>query len=193
MSFPRAIVLNGCSSSGKTSIARELQNRLPQQYVNFSIDSILDGLPSEDRAAMQTGNVITRAGYDWRSLVRAYHYAIPGLLQAGLHLILDNAWCEADDIRELLAELAGYPVWLVGVRCELAELQRREVTRGDRATGLANWEYPRVHTFMTYDIEIDSSAIWPRQIAENLSSAILALQSEWGRGAVETMERLAAS
>ncbi|WP_047394320.1 chloramphenicol phosphotransferase CPT family protein [Chitinibacter sp. ZOR0017] len=188
MNYPQVIVLNGCSSSGKTALARALQELLPVQYLNFSIDSLLDGLPKSDLAALQSGLVITRSGYDFAQLVRAYHYALPGLLQAGCRLLLDNAWCDSDEKAELLTELAGYPVLLVGVDCALDELVRRETARGDRAVGQAAWEYPRVHQQMHYDLTIDTTGISPQAAAEIILQAIQA-GGMW-HGAINTLENL---
>ncbi|WP_373973898.1 AAA family ATPase [Chitinibacter sp. SCUT-21] len=186
--LPQVIILNGCSSSGKTSIAKALQEILPQQYLNFSIDSVLYALPLSDLAAMQRGEPIQRRGHDFGQLVRAYHYAIPGLLQAGCHLILDNAWCERGEKRELLTELAGYRVLLVGVHCELDELAAREQARGDRAIGMAAWEFERVHQEISYDLQISTMGISPEENAQLIykyiqDGCIL-------NGAIETLEYL---
>ncbi len=185
--LPQVIVLNGCSSAGKTTLARALQQVLPEQYLNFSIDSVLYALPPIDLALMQRGEPIQRRGYDWQALVRGYHYAIPSLLQAGLKLIIDNAWCEAGEIRELLTELAGYSVVLVGVQCDAETAAAREARRGDRAPGLSVWELPRVHQHFCYDIEVDS-----RDAVDTLVAQLMVkLQSgqDW-RGAHETLVRL---
>ncbi|KAF0812428.1 Chloramphenicol 3-O phosphotransferase [Andreprevotia sp. IGB-42] len=161
MSLPQVIVLNGTSSSGKSALAHALQERLSEQYLNFSIDSILYALPPSDLLKMQRGEIITRNGYDWAALVRAYHYALPSLLQAGLKLIIDNAWCDKEEKRELLTELAGYSQALVAVHCGLDTLQTRERQRGDRAQGSAQWEYHRVHEHMIYDFEISTDSVAP--------------------------------
>jgi len=188
MSLPQVIILNGSSSSGKTSIAKALQELLPQQYLNFSIDSILYALPDSDLQLMKQGQTIKRAGYDWPSLVRGYHYCLPALLQAGCHLLIDNAWCERHEKRELLTELAGYSVALIGVQCDLEIAQAREQARGDRAIGLVAWQAPIVHQDMTYDIEVNTAGIEPQALANKLYEQILS-RSSW-RGAIETLEHL---
>nr|WP_314899184.1 AAA family ATPase [uncultured Deefgea sp.] len=188
MSLPQVIILNGTSSSGKTSIAKALQELLPQQYLSFSIDSILYALPASDLQQMKQGAPITRAGYDWPSLVRGYHYCLPALLQAGCHLLIDNAWCDRNEKRELLTELAGYSVALIGVHCDIEIAQAREQARGDRAIGLVTWQAPIVHQDMTYDIEIDTTSIEPQALAIKLYDQIHQ-QAIW-RGAVETLEHL---
>ncbi|GLS02997.1 hypothetical protein GCM10007860_01400 [Chitiniphilus shinanonensis] len=188
MNLPQVIVLNGTSSSGKSSLARALQECLPEQYLNFSIDSVLYALPPSDLARMQRGEPISRPGYDWDALVRAYHYALPSLLQAGVKLIVDNAWCEPGEIRELLTELAGYSVALVGVHCDPALLAQREARRGDRAAGLAAWELPRVHAWMSYDLEVDTGGQMPEQAASALREALM--QAVSLHGVAETLLKL---
>ncbi|GGP25760.1 chloramphenicol phosphotransferase CPT family protein [Silvimonas amylolytica] len=188
--LPQVIVLNGTSSSGKTSIARALQDMLPLQYVNFSIDSVLDALPPTDLARLQRGDIITRNGHDWQKLVRGYHFALPGLLQAGLRLIVDNAWCHADETRELLTELAGYRVILVGVQCDLEQVEQREHARGDRPAGLARWEFERVHQHMQYDVLLDTSQTSAQASAEILAGRLQAVPGAYWAGASSTLETL---
>lgn len=189
MTLPQVIVLNGTSSSGKTSIARVLQELLPEQYLNFSIDSVLYTLPAADLIHMQKGDVITRNGYDWQALVRGYHYCLPGLLQAGLKLVVDNAWCDVSEKLELLTELAGYQVALVGVRCELDEVIRREKQRADRAAGLAAWEFNRVHQYMDYDLTLDSAVASPEDCAAQLIQQLNGAERNWS-GARTTLDAL---
>ncbi|GGP22896.1 chloramphenicol phosphotransferase CPT family protein [Silvimonas iriomotensis] len=188
--MPQVIVLNGTSSSGKTSIAGALQEKLPLQYLNFSIDSVLDALPLTDLAQLQSGDIITRNGHDWQKLVRGYHYALPGLLQAGLRLIVDNAWCHVDEKRELLTELAGYRVMLVGVQCDLALVEQREQARGDRPPGLARWEFERVHQNMEYDVLLDTARANADACAEELAAQLRAVPGAHWRGAGNTLESL---
>ncbi|SMC21106.1 chloramphenicol 3-O phosphotransferase [Andreprevotia lacus DSM 23236] len=188
MSLPQVIILNGNSSSGKTSLAHALQEKLPEQYLNFSIDSVLYALPPSDLHKMQRGEVIERSGYHWPSLVRGYHYALPGLLQAGLKLIIDNAWCDIEEKRELLTELAGYHQALIGVHCSLEVALAREQQRGDRAAGLAAWEHPRVHERMIYDFEVNSDDSTPAQSADAIAAWLL--QQPSLSGAMETLDAL---
>ena len=141
-----------------------------------------------DLQQMKQGELITRAGYDWPSLVRGYHYCLPALLQAGCHLLIDNAWCDRNEKRELLTELAGYSVALIGVHCDIEIAQAREQARGDRAIGLVEWQAPIVHQDMTYDLDIDTTSIEPQALAIKLCDQIRH-QAMW-RGAVETLEHL---
>ncbi|MCE2572036.1 chloramphenicol phosphotransferase CPT family protein [Motilimonas eburnea] len=175
--LPQVILLNGTGSSGKTSIAKELQELLEEQYLNFSIDSVLYALPPSDLQCMITGQDIVRAGYEYAKLVDGYHRCLPSLLDAGCKLIIDNAWIDANEVDALLSLLSPYRVCVVGVYCDLAEANRRERERGDRAIGLAEYEYPLVHQVFDYDYKVDSTHITPQQGAQQLLQQLLQGQS----------------
>ncbi|NGN99919.1 chloramphenicol phosphotransferase [Grimontia sp. S25] len=155
--FPQIIILNGTGSAGKTSIAKELIERLPRQYLNFSIDSVLYALPPSDLKAMMEGKPIFREGYNYPTLVEGYHQAAKGLAKAGCYLILDNAWTIDEEKRNLLTALEGFNICMVGVKCHLLIAAKREKERGDRAIGLAESEYNHVHQHLHYDIELDTT------------------------------------
>jgi chloramphenicol 3-O phosphotransferase len=74
---------------------------------------------------------------------------------------------------EIVAALAGYQVYFVGVKCPLEELNRRERARGDRQIGFAQWQYNRVHTYGPYDLELDTHAHTPDECAEQLRKLLL--------------------
>lgn len=81
---------------------------------------------------------------------------------------------EAEEwLRECVTSLAGYEVLFVGVKCPLAELERREIARGDRQVGFARWQYERVHRFGAYDFEIDTSLHTPEQGALQLKELLV--------------------
>lgn len=166
--YPDVIILNGTGSSGKTSLAKELQELLLTQYLNFSIDSVLYALPPTDLQKMIDGKPIRRTGYDYAQLVTGYHHCVKGLLISGCRLILDNAWTNKDEIDDLNGMLAGYDVIRVKVQCDLVVCQAREIARGDRAIGLAEGEFPLVHQHMDYDTTIDTSLISPKEAANQL-------------------------
>src|SRR5688572_23176613 len=117
--YPDVILLNGTASSGKTSLAKELQELLPTQYLNFSIDSVLYALPPSDLKKMIEGKPIGRDGYNYSQLNRGYHNSVKGLLEAGCRIIIDNAWLKKDEIESLNNILAGFKVLRVKVQCRL--------------------------------------------------------------------------
>ncbi len=122
---PDAIVLNGASGSGKSSIARLLQEGLPEVFLNFSIDAILYAIPPTDLAKMVAGEPIRTAGYRYEKLVWGYHAAAAALLATGNRLILDNAITRVDWRLDLERRLDGYRAVWVGLVCDAPELAKR--------------------------------------------------------------------
>jgi len=68
-------------------------------------------------------------------------------------------------LKECLELFEGFEVVFIGIKCPLDELERREALRGDRAQGLARWQYERVHAHNAYDIEVDTSVFTPEECA----------------------------
>ena len=47
---------------------------------------------------------------------------------------------------------------LVGVRCDLDELERRETARGDRRPGNARTQHQELYKEKQYDVEVDTTS-----------------------------------
>lgn len=170
--YPRCILLNGTSSSGKTSLAKALQELLPVMYLNFSIDSILYALPPSDLAAMIEGAPIKRAEYRYDRLVNGFNAAMAGLLSSGNRLIVDNAVTRLEWKVAFDAAVEGHTTFRVGVICELEEARRRETKRGDRAIGTADRKSPLVHKGMAYDLVVDTTRTSASTIAKMIITEI---------------------
>jgi len=83
------------------------------------------------------------------------------------HIIEFRAW------REDLARLLGdVDVFLIGVHCDLAEIDRRERDRGDRrpGEGWAHVETDLIHTFGPYDLDVDTT----HGVSSALTESVLA-------------------
>ena len=149
----KIIVINGPSSSGKTTLALALQKQLDVPFIRFSFDLFLDqnALPVEQ---------IRKGIFSW-DLMRPYvfkgiHQCIPALATAGNNIIFDHiietkAWL--DNLITLISEL---DVFFVGLHCSLPELDRREALRGNRNKGEAQRDLRTVHSITSYDLELDS-------------------------------------
>ena len=68
---------------------------------------------------------------------------------------------------ELRDLLLPFDVFLVGVHCSLAEIDRRERERGDRriGEGREHVEVDRIHEFGPYDFEVDTTDRDPAAVA----------------------------
>jgi chloramphenicol 3-O phosphotransferase len=97
-----------------------------------------------------------------------FHRCIAAFAAAGNDLVVEHIIEFAAWRRELAALLAGFDVFLVGVHCDVEEIDRRERRRGDRrpGEGRTHVELDRIHDFGSYDHEVDTtSGVSPELIA----------------------------
>lgn len=165
------IMLNGASSSGKSTLARRLQAVLADPFLHLSSDQLVGGGAIPDRRNES-------ASFGWPGIMRTrffdgFHRCIPAMASAGNNLVVDHIieypeW--RDQLRRLLE---GLDVFLVGVHCDFDELDRRERVRGDRRVGegRTHVEADRIHGFGPYDVEIDTTFGVDSSLAERLAEA----------------------
>lgn len=176
----RIILLNGASSSGKSSLAQALQRRIDTPFWHISIDHLRDSgvLPT---ARIKSGE------FDWRRMREAFFLgferSLLAYVEAGNDLIVEHIMESEDWLLRLADTLAGQDVFFVGVHCELAELERRELARGDRPVGDARRDYFRIHSYCLYDLEVDGT----RDIQANADVVIAAWR---GRSRPSAFERV---
>lgn len=173
------IFLNGCTSAGKTSIARALQDMLDPPHLRFGIDDAFAMLPLHlhnhaDGFFFDTGargEIRLNHGATGLAVLKAHARMAAALARSGLGTILDEVVL-GDDLREdWRAALAGCDVFMVGVHCALPELERREGARGDRLVGQARGQFELVHAGMAYDLEVDSTTEAVLAIAARIADA----------------------
>lgn len=169
------ILLNGASSSGKTSILNALQAQLPEPYLNAGIDKFIWMLPERYLERPLWDDVLglaTEAGLMGHRLFSAMHQALAVLSQAGLNVVADHVLVEPAWVAQCVELLADLPAYLVGVRCPLEVLIERERARKNRTLGQAAAQYPLVHANCIYDVEVDTSQYSPEQCAELIRQRI---------------------
>ncbi|MCX4731864.1 chloramphenicol phosphotransferase CPT [Streptomyces sp. NBC_01363] len=156
------IVLNGGSSSGKSGIARCLQAVLPDPWLTFGVDTLVEAMPASMRASdagiefAPDGEVIV--GPEFRTLESAWIEGVVTMARAGAGVIVDEVFLGgAASQQRWQKALDGLPVLWVGVRCESAVAVAREIARGDRVPGMAASQADVVHEGVTYDIEVDTT------------------------------------
>jgi chloramphenicol 3-O phosphotransferase len=160
------IFLNGASSAGKTSIATVLQHLLDQPSLHVTFDSFIEMLPAYELFAP------ARFHDAFARTVSGFHRSLPALATTGLPLIVDHVLQEPEWLQECVVALSQVSVWFVGVRCPLAELERREQARADRMPGMARHHFPRVHQHELYDVEVDTSQLTPEACARRVHEAL---------------------
>jgi chloramphenicol 3-O phosphotransferase len=157
----QVIILNGGSSSGKSSIARGLQAVLPTPWLTFGTDTLVEALPERLRsgggiAFGPDGEVET--GEEFRRLDVAWARGMAATARAGARLVIDEVFLggAASQARWRDA-LAGLDVLWVAVRCDPSVAAAREAARGDRVTGMARSQAELVHRGVAYDLEVDTA------------------------------------
>ncbi|OLO35721.1 chloramphenicol phosphotransferase [Streptomyces sp. MNU77] len=156
------IVLNGGSSSGKSGIVRCLQAELPEPWLAAAIDTFVDALPPSLRTTeagitfAADGGVAV--GEEFRRLEAAWREGVAATVRAGARVIVDDVFLGGPASQEPWRKaLTGLDVLWVGVRCEGAVAEAREVARGDRPRGMAAAQAETVHRGVVYDLEVDTT------------------------------------
>ncbi len=154
------IIINGASSSGKTSMVKAVQALMDEPYLDAGLDRFLWMLPRRYLQRPLWDDVLglaDRAGETGHWLISGMHHAIVTLSERGINVVADHVLVEPMWAQECAQLFAGLPAWLVGVRCPLEVLEEREKQREDRTLGQARLQHERVHAHGIYDLEVDTS------------------------------------
>lgn len=150
----QVVLLNGVSSSGKSTVARQLLLDFDSPWFHMGVD-MFGAMRSQEQTHLLDQDRLrdvlrrTRAGF---------HRAVSGMAWAGNKIVMDHVLSEPWRLADLLVVMRGIDVVFVGVHCGIAELERREAARGDRDIGTAASQFDRVHAHGVYDVEVETSA-----------------------------------
>jgi chloramphenicol 3-O phosphotransferase len=150
----QVIFLHGASSSGKTTLARALQARLPRPFLHLNIGQL------RDSGALPLGR-FRSGGFDWQAyratFFDGFHRSVNGWLEAGQDVILEHILDTPGWDQALARAFEGHNVLFVRVDCPLDELIRREEARADRQIGSAERDFHTIHQGRSYDLAVDST------------------------------------
>lgn len=154
------ILINGTSSSGKTSIFKALQEILAEPFLDAGIDKFIWMLPKRYLERPWWDDVLglaTEAGQVGHRLIAGMHQSIAALSKAGNHVVADHVLVEPEWLRECGELFSELPAYFIGVYCPLEVLEQRERARKDRTWGQARAQFDLVHAHGLYDLEVDTS------------------------------------
>ncbi|WP_433709506.1 chloramphenicol phosphotransferase CPT family protein [Nocardia sp. CA-084685] len=180
----RVIFLNGTSSSGKTTLARAIQDESDIPFVYWGIDTLFGLVPPNwgggrggplsrdgfwyDRTVDHSDGhpvVVIRYGEVGRRMLRSACAAAAQFAHGGDHLVIDEMLLTPDLLPTWMDALAGLDVQLVCVTCPLAVAEQRELSRGHEI-GLARGHLSTVHHHgYTYDTIVDTATASPTELA----------------------------
>lgn len=182
------IVLNGTSSAGKTTLATALQARCSTPLQVSGIDTFL-ALQPESMFAPPGSKTPTegftfcavevegqpawtvRPGPEGEALMRAVHAYWAACAAEGIAQVVDHVMLSQAMALDLKVRLSPYDPLLVAVKCPLDVVDQRERDRGDRLVGQGRGIGARVHDFLTYDVQVDTSLMDPDEAADVVLAA----------------------
>lgn len=145
----KIVFLSGLTSTGKTSICKELEKRKKYAYYVMGFDLFEETIPewsyTEERYA---------------KAIIAMYYAAKSLADQGQDVIIDGLIMNLQGIDHhyaLLKEIfKGYPLKIIDVQCDMDTLRQRNIERGDRRENQSETQKLRVDKDVIYDYHIDS-------------------------------------
>ena len=169
----KIIILNGTSSAGKSTVAKELKNML-NNYFLTSIDDFMTGLPDSlhgysdqsdpgDYAChtklSEDGRVIldftiTPKGYLWFG---RFLKGIDAMCSEDVGIIFDMIVPDEKMLLFLADHLKNHEVYFVCIRCTEEIRKQREAQRGDRGVGMYLLNADYIYNHCRHDIEVDTS------------------------------------
>lgn len=172
------MLLNGTSSSGKTSISTELVNQKEILFHHLSIDDFFHNFnefidkkfPNIEPTRKVDDHVVAQIIFD--PIVSMFYSTVKLFSEMGLNVIVDTVIENDKWFNECLDVFSGQPTLFIGVICSKEELIRREQIRGDRQIGLASSQFDKVYCFNEYDIEVNTEESNPTECAEKILSFI---------------------
>lgn len=166
------IILNGPSAAGKSSLQKSIQRLAPEPYLNIGIDNFFNDLFPDEHGKLgcktqtdfgqdlrwvtiKDNLVYLHVGPAGQKIIHGMHKAIAAYAQAGNNIVVDYIMYEKEWLDDLLQQLQGCPVYLIGIHVPLDVLQARERARSTSPVGHAGSHYDTVHVGNCYDLELD--------------------------------------
>lgn len=181
MPNPPIILLNGSSSSGKTTLASAIAQQADDDWQHMALDQFRDGMAPRLRGlnapdhtpGAQGLNVVPdlsgkeplthiRFGATGERMLRGMRRAIAGFAASGNRVIIDDLLFKPEYLADYIQVLRDFPVYFIGVRCDRATVQAREAARPGRFPGTALSHFDSIHEHGAhYDLEVDTSNSHP--------------------------------
>lgn len=181
------IFINGASSSGKTSLARALQEQWSGPLTYWSLDSVISQLPyryTGSGADANEGFPLTATpdgaheigvGVTGLKLNQLSAQYLQSLAASGFDIVADFVLLNEAVLAPYQAALAQIPLLFVGLYCDPAALYQRNQQRADRAAGLSQRQQETVHFCAAqYDLRLDSTVHSSSELCAALTSHLTA-------------------
>jgi chloramphenicol 3-O phosphotransferase len=156
------ILLNGTSSSGKSSIISSLEKKLTDLYFIFGVDKFLE--PSMPyNLNMEIPEHLSAVDKS----ISGFNKSIGVHSKYISHMIIDHVLQNPNWIHEIAYALKDDEVFFVGVTAPLHVIEEREKSRSNRKTGTAKNQYEQMLKY-SYDLIVDTSILTSDEAAEEI-------------------------
>ncbi|CRX37906.1 chloramphenicol phosphotransferase CPT family protein [Estrella lausannensis] len=183
------IYINGPSSSGKSTLIKQLQHTLKDPYLHVGIDQLINMMP--EKVNDWTGGEASH-GFSWKAatdidgkpmqLLQIGPFAkkvsetlkqiVQLMAESGYFIIIDDIAFGKEGVDAWREALRGYQVIYIGIHTPLPVLEERERARGDRMIGSARAQFLSVHRGVSYDLEFDTSKVSVNQIVKSIGQKV---------------------
>ena len=162
----QVILLNGPSSSGKSTLSKALQTWILQErgedYGIISIDDFMKLATDEtiyEDDVFEINEDMCRAAAE--------------ILKASSGVIIDHVITSSRIYQQLMDLLTEFQIRTVHVTCPLEVLLQRELARGNRCIGSAEASYTYLYPQDGYDLTVDNAARSPEENAAEIFQQLL--------------------
>jgi chloramphenicol 3-O phosphotransferase len=178
------ILLNGTSSSGKTTIARIMQEKYDGILLLYGVDTMVQipfpakcDFPPYNEQGIKVVDSGTDGQPNLKLLVSPYMYPIyrnavkfyKMLSEQGYDIIIDELLFDDNRIKPYFEILKDEKLYFIGIKPDKEVVIKREKERGDRMPGLASGLYDEVYNpAFEYDLIIDSGKRTPEESADKI-------------------------
>ena len=193
MNKGQLIIINGASSSGKTSTCRAMQDKFDKLHVLLGLDCFSQITPPKQNnmqtiePSFFTAKKYQKNGLDYfdittgpllNDVIYTSYKAISMYLEEGINVISDQLFWSSEWFQNALHIFNPYNVFFVGLHVSEQEGARREQLRGEgnpydiiengRLDGWNRSSAAVTHANMIYDFEIDSTNLSVQDTAEQI-------------------------
>lgn len=178
--YGKVIILNGTPRSGKSSIAKVIQEKFDGLWVNLGVDNYMKTVPEQYQPAIGLrpgGEGPELEPYIFKMYLALYE-SMAAHSRLGINVVADlgqheNYSVPTDILRQCAEILKEYPVTYVGVRCPLDVIMERRLQtwgKGYEEDGsvpkpVKLWQ-EAVHAHRVYDLEVDTSVCSSEECAD---------------------------
>lgn len=153
----KVIFLNGANFSGKSSVAKCLQNKLPEPHIHYQFEKFMESLPHKHDAE------------SFNNMANGFLKCIEVMLESGNNLIVEHIILNENMLKNVVDLLHDYKVVFVKVYCPLDVLKKREEEKYSKVKGVVEKQFSKVYQDYVYDLEFDTS----KQSSDEISSKIV--------------------